>query len=51
MSDAIWWDIYPADESAIRLGEVEAADETNAIEKAAEKFKQPATKLMAVRRP
>jgi hypothetical protein len=30
--------------------EVEAADEAEAIEKAAERFKQPAYKLMAVRR-
>jgi hypothetical protein len=45
------WDIYPAIEHAIRLGEVEATDEADAIEKAAEKFEQPATKLTAVRRP
>ena len=31
------WDIYPA-VSAIRLGEVEAVDEREAVEKAAEKF-------------
>jgi membrane-bound lytic murein transglycosylase B len=45
------WDIYPAVEKAIRLGEVEAADEREAIEKAAKEFEQPAEKLIAVRRP
>jgi hypothetical protein len=32
------------------IGEVEAADERAAIEKAAEQFRVPATKLMATRR-
>jgi hypothetical protein len=32
------------------LGEVEAVDEREAIEKAAKEFKQHATKLIAVRR-
>jgi hypothetical protein len=44
------WDIYPAIERAIRLGDVEAADEAEAIEKAAEKFGQDPTMLIAVRR-
>jgi hypothetical protein len=44
------WDIYPAIEKAIRLGDVEAADEAEAIEKAAEKFGQEPTMLIAVRR-
>jgi hypothetical protein len=35
---------------AIWIGEVEAPDEATAIEKAAEQFKVPATKLMATRR-
>jgi hypothetical protein len=35
---------------AVRLGTVEAPDEAVAIEKAAAKFKVPATKLMAIRR-
>jgi hypothetical protein len=48
---AILWDIYPAIPNAIRFGEVEATDEAGAIEKAAEKFKQPVTILIAVRRP
>jgi hypothetical protein len=33
-----------------RLGEVEAADEREAIEKATKEFKQDASKLIAVRR-
>jgi hypothetical protein len=32
------------------MGEVEASDERAAIEKAAEQFKVPATKVMATRR-
>jgi hypothetical protein len=32
------------------LGEVEATDERDAIEKAAKEFRQPSTKLIAVRR-
>jgi hypothetical protein len=34
-SQPIWWDIYPAIPKAIRLGEVEAANKREAIEKAA----------------
>jgi len=34
----------------VRLGTVEAVDEREAIQKAAEEFKQYAAKLMAVRR-
>jgi hypothetical protein len=49
MPHPILWDIDPAIEHTIRLGEVEATDEVDAIEKAAEKFKQPATTLTAVR--
>jgi hypothetical protein len=45
------WDIYPAVEHAIRLGEVEATDEADAIEKAAEQFQQDPAKLIVVRRP
>jgi hypothetical protein len=51
MPQSIWWDIYPAVPKAIRLGEVEAADEREAIEKAAEQFKQDPAKLIVVRRP
>jgi hypothetical protein len=43
------WDIYPA-VSAIRLGEVEAIDEREAIEKAAEKFQQDPAILIVMRR-
>jgi hypothetical protein len=38
-------------EHAIRLGEVEATDEADAIEKAAEQFQQDPAKLIVVRRP
>jgi hypothetical protein len=42
--------IHRVAHKAIWIGEVEAADEHAAIEKAAEQFKVPATKLMATRR-
>jgi hypothetical protein len=45
------WDIYPAVPKPIRLGEVEAADEREAIEKAAEKFQQDPAILVVMRRP
>jgi hypothetical protein len=45
----IWWDIYPPPPCAIRLGEVEAADEREAIEKAARTFGQDPAKLTAMR--
>jgi hypothetical protein len=51
MPSSIWWDIYPAVPKSIRLGEVEAADEAEAITKAAEKFQQDPAKLIAVQRP
>ncbi len=41
------WTIYRAAKKAVRLGEVEATDEREAIKKAAEQFKTPATKLLA----
>ena len=41
------WTIYRAAKKAIRLGEVEATDEQEAIEKAAEQFKVQGTKLIA----
>jgi hypothetical protein len=44
------WSIYRAAHKAIWIGEVEAIDERAAIEKGAEQFKVPATKLMATRR-
>ena len=53
-SRPIWWDIYPAIpaiEKAIRLGEVEATDEREAVEKAAEKFQQDPAILIVMRRP
>jgi hypothetical protein len=45
----ISWAIYRA-ASTERLGEVEASDEREAIAKAAEQFRVPAAKLIAVRR-
>jgi hypothetical protein len=50
MPHSILWDIYPAVEKAIRLGEVEATDEANAIVKAAKEFKQDPAMLIVVRR-
>jgi hypothetical protein len=44
------WTIYKVAAKQTRLGEVEAADEREAIEKAAKEFGQHATKLIAVRR-
>jgi hypothetical protein len=41
------WTIYRGAKKAIRLGEVEATDEQEAIEKAAEQFKVQGTKLIA----
>jgi hypothetical protein len=44
------WIIYKLAAKQTWLGEVEAADEREAIEKAAKEFNQSAAKLMAVRR-
>jgi hypothetical protein len=44
------WTIYKLAAKQIRVGEVEAATEAEAVEKAAAEFKQHAAKLMAVRR-
>jgi hypothetical protein len=46
------WHVYLQARAAKRewVGEIEAADEREAIEIAAKEFKQPATKLMAVLR-
>jgi hypothetical protein len=49
-SPPIWWDVYPALPKAIRLGEIEAADEREAIERAAEKFEQDPAILIVMRR-
>lgn len=46
----IVWDIYKVAAKLRPVGTVEAADEREAIEKAAKEFMQSATKLMAVRR-
>jgi hypothetical protein len=44
------WSVYKIAKKALWLGIVEAPDERAAIEKAAEEFKVPATKLLVVRR-
>jgi hypothetical protein len=49
-SQPILWDIYPAVSNAIRLGEVEAIDQREAIEKASEKFQQDPAILIVLRR-
>lgn len=46
----IWWDIYPPLPGRIRLGEVEAADEREALETAARRFGQDPAKMTALRR-
>ena len=47
-SRPVWWDIYPDVPQAIRLGEVQAADKREAIEKAAKKFRQVPAALGSV---
>ena len=47
----MWWDVYPAISKSIRLGEIEAADKREAIEKAAKKFEQAPAMLVVIRRP
>jgi hypothetical protein len=44
------WTIYKIAAKSVRLATVEAADEATAIEKAAAEFKEPANRLMAIRR-
>jgi hypothetical protein len=44
------WNVYKIASKAVWLGEVEAADEQAAVEKAAAEFKVPAKRLMAIRR-
>jgi hypothetical protein len=41
------WNVYKIASKAVWLGEVEVADETAAMEKAAAEFKVPAKRLMA----
>jgi len=48
-SPPLQWDIDKAASKAKLIGTVEAADADEAIEKGAEQFNQPATKLIAVR--
>jgi hypothetical protein len=50
LSQPVTWKVYRAAKKAIWLGEVEAADEREAVEKAAREFRQHATRLIAVRR-
>jgi hypothetical protein len=47
----IKWGIYKVAAKQTWVSEIEAIDEAEAIEKAAEQFKVPATKLMARLRP
>jgi hypothetical protein len=47
---SITWTVYKIAAKRLRPGTVAAADKREAIQKAAEEFKQPATKLYAVRR-
>ena len=44
------WTIYKVAAKQTRLGEIEATDEREAIEKAAKEFKQHVSKLIAVQR-
>ena len=44
------WHVYKLAAKRQWVGEIEAVDEREAIEVAAKEFKQPETKLMAVRR-
>jgi hypothetical protein len=46
----IRWTIYKIASKAVRLGEVEAPDESAAMEKGAAEFKVAAKRLMALRR-
>jgi hypothetical protein len=48
-SRPIWWDVSPV-QKVIRLGEVEAADKREAIEKAAKRFQQDPAVLLVERR-
>jgi hypothetical protein len=49
-SSPIWWDVYPALPKSIRLGEIEAVDQREAIEKASKKFRQNPAILIVIRR-
>jgi hypothetical protein len=44
------WTIYKVAAKQTQLGEIKAADEREAVEKAAKEFRQHATKQIAVRR-
>jgi hypothetical protein len=46
----VWWDIVFAGARLRFLGSVEATDERDAIEKAAQEFKTDPNKLLAVKR-
>ena len=49
-SQPVQWDVYPAFQNSIRLGEVEADHEREAVEKAAKKLGQDPAILIVVRR-
>ena len=46
----IVWKVYKIANKLVWLGGVEAPDEAGAVEKAAEEFKVPVNRLMAIRR-
>jgi hypothetical protein len=50
LSQPVRWDIYPPFPNSIRLGEVEADHEREAIEKAAKKLGQDPAVLIVVQR-
>jgi hypothetical protein len=46
----IVWNVYKIASKAVWLGEIEAPDDTTAMEKVGAEFKVPANRLMAIRR-
>jgi hypothetical protein len=49
-ADTVWWDIVFAGARIEFLGSVEATNERDAIEKAAQEFKTDPNKLLALKR-
>jgi hypothetical protein len=49
-SPPVCWDVYPAFPNSIRLGEIEAADQREALERAAKKFEQTPAMLIVMQR-
>jgi hypothetical protein len=44
------WKVYKIANKLVWLGDVEAPDQAAAVEKAAEEFRVPANRMMAIRR-